>query len=272
MWPLSSAAAVEKLAYTQVHDGFWQVWEMDMGGGKARLLTDTPVDKSYPEWSDDGKRLAFVTSMGELWIMDMADGKAAKVPLRIPAFQPKFSKDGGRILFISPRDVFHDDIDIWCVGVDGKNLTLVTKQPWAQVDPAWMSQDEVLYVDAPKLAGDEICKVNMKNGDVVRLTTNKSNDIQPVYLPGGEGIVYASNENGTFNIRIMDKYGRNPRDLSNDQNHNVMPAVSRGGATVYFLSDRTGALEIFSLDLKTGESRQVTSDGADKKDFAVYAD
>jgi len=270
--PAAAFGGEERIAYTKEHNGFWQVWELEAGAPAPKVLTDTPVDKSYPDWSADGKRIAYVTSLGELWIINVADGKSFKVPLAIPAFQPKFSKSGKRILFMSPRDVFHDDTDIWSVDIDGKNLKLITKRPWAQTDPAWLpAQDEILYVDSPEIMGDEICKINLKTGDIIRLTTNKSNDIQPSCLANGESIVYASNAGGNYDIWLMDKFGQNPRNLTNDPSHNVMPMPSPDGSRVYFLSDRRGYLQIFSIDLKTNELKQITSDETDKKDFTVYA-
>jgi TolB protein len=159
------------------------------------------------------------------------------------------------------------------VDIDGKNLKMITKRPWAQIDPAWMpGEEEVLYTDSPELMGDEICKINIKKGDIIRLTTNRFNDIQPSPLAGGSDIIYAANENGNYNIYIMDKFGRNPRNLTNDSSHNIMPRSSKSGKKIYFLSDKTGYLQIYSLELDTGESKQITSDDADKKDFAVYAD
>ena len=260
-----------KLAYTKVRDGFWQVWEMRPGVSEDSSLTDTPIDKSCPDWSADGKKLAYVTSLGELWILGVEDKKSFKVPLKIPVFEPKWSKDGKRILFMSPRDVFHDDADIWCVDIDGKNLRMITKRPWTQTNPAWLKDDEILYSDSPELMGDEICRINMNSGDIIRITENKFNDIQPSYLAGQDKIVFASNEAGNYDIWIMNKFGQDRQNLTKHHSHNVMPRPSADGRTVYFISDRTGYLQIYSIDLETGGLKQVTLDKSDKKDFAVYA-
>lgn len=272
LWPANTIGSEGKIAYTKIHNGFWQIWEMEIGSSQAKLLTDTPVDKSYLDWSADGKRIAYVTSKGELWIMDVEDKKSFKVPLNIPALEPKWSKDGKRILFMSPKDTFHDDTDIWSVNIDGKNLTKITKQPWVQSNPSWLpDEEEILFVDNPEIMGDEICKINIKNGDIIRLTQNKFNDIQPSYVPGEDKIVYAANKNGDYDIWIMDKFGQNPKNLTESPSHDIIPRPTQDGCKIYFLSDRTGYFQIFAIDLKTGQLKQITHDKIDKKDFAVYA-
>lgn len=194
-----------------------------------------------------------------------------KIPQAVPAAEPKWSKDGKRILFTSARDVFRDEVDIWMIDSDGKSLKKITRRPWAQFNPSWLlSGEEVLFVDSPEIMGDEVCKINLKNQDIVRLTQNRFNDIQPAYLPKEDKIIYASNQNGDYDIWIMDRFGQSQRNLTNHPSHDIMPRPSKNGKKIYFLSDRNGHFQIFSLDIKTNYVRQVTTDETDKKDFAIY--
>ena len=269
---LESAFAEEKIAYTKMYGGFWQIWQAKGDKIGAAPLTDSNIDKMSPDWSPDGKKIAYTTAVGELWILEADTKIASKIPLNILAYEPRWSADGKKILFTSYGDVFHDDVDIWRVDIDGTNLKKITKRPWAQASPAWMpGGEDVLFVDSPEILGDEICRINIKNNDIIRITQNKFNDIQPSYIANANKIVCASNRGGDYDIWIMDKFGRDAKNLTANPAYDVMPRPSENGEKIYFISDRGQFSQVFSIDLKTNVVGQVTSDDGDKKDFAVYA-
>lgn len=65
------------LAFTRRdRTGNYDIYSIDLRGGRARRLTDDPAEDSEPTWSPDGKRIAFVSdreSDYEIYVMD-ADG------------------------------------------------------------------------------------------------------------------------------------------------------------------------------------------------------
>lgn len=272
LWPMSAFKSHDKIAYVKIHNDFWQVWLTDTNNSGAEPLTDSQVDKCSPDWSRDGKRLAYATTDGELWIIETDTKRGFKVPLSIPAAEPRWSRDGKGILFTCPKDVFRDDADIWRVDINGKNLAKITKRPWAQFNPAWFpDENEILFVDSPEILGDEICKINIKTQDIIRLTQNRFNDIQPSAVGKGDEIAYASNQDGNYDVWIMDRFGQHPSNITNNPNHDIMPRPSRRGDKIYFLSDRSGVFQIYSAELKTKSVKQITFDDGDKKDFAIYS-
>jgi Tol biopolymer transport system component len=81
------------------------VWVIDVDGGSPRLLTEGMA----PQWSPDGRRLAFLKS-GQLWVIDADGGEARQLTDReLGAGQAAWSPDGSRIAFSAAVDLLRED-------------------------------------------------------------------------------------------------------------------------------------------------------------------
>ena len=85
------------------------LWLVAVDGSQpSRRLTATAATESFPTWSDDGRRLAFVTrregdAENQVYVLDVAGGGEAQRVTAAPlgARQPKFSPDGTRIAYVA---------------------------------------------------------------------------------------------------------------------------------------------------------------------------
>jgi TolB protein len=80
---------------------------MNADGSDVKKLTDGDGIDSWPAWSPDGKRIAFVTNRAgnfDIHIIN-ADGRARKPLVADPSqdTSPAWSPDGKRLAFISTR-------------------------------------------------------------------------------------------------------------------------------------------------------------------------
>lgn len=92
-----------RLAFTQEASGARQLFMLDIRSGLVRQVTASATDVSDPQWSPDGRRLAFCADE-TIWITDADGGRLVRVD-GDPAgtSHPRWSPDGGRIGFISRR-------------------------------------------------------------------------------------------------------------------------------------------------------------------------
>ncbi len=93
----------EVVAYTSDAAGARQLFRLNLRGGYPVQVTASDKDVSDPQWSPDGRRLAYVRD-GEIWVVE-ADGSRTTCVVAKPGggTDPRWSPDGGRLAFLSRR-------------------------------------------------------------------------------------------------------------------------------------------------------------------------
>jgi dipeptidyl aminopeptidase/acylaminoacyl peptidase len=91
------------VAYTAEAAGARQLFSLSLRGGYPIRLTASEKPISDPQWSPDGKRLAYVRDE-EIWVMETDGSRATRVAGKPGgALAPRWSPDGRRLAFISRR-------------------------------------------------------------------------------------------------------------------------------------------------------------------------
>ncbi|HMA48067.1 MAG TPA: LpqB family beta-propeller domain-containing protein, partial [Frankiaceae bacterium] len=91
------------VAYTAEAAGARQLFTLSLRGGYPTQLTASEKPISDPQWSPDGRRLAYLRD-DEVWVME-ADGSRVTRVVAKPGGgrQARWSPDGRRLAFISRR-------------------------------------------------------------------------------------------------------------------------------------------------------------------------
>ena len=91
------------VAYTAESAGARQLFVLPLRGGSASQLTASEKSVSDPQWSPDGRRLAFLRD-GAVWVMDRDGSRLVRVTEH-PAGNalPRWAPDGRRLAFVSRR-------------------------------------------------------------------------------------------------------------------------------------------------------------------------
>ena len=94
------------VAFTDEAGGARQLFVMPLRGGAPLQVTASELDISDPQWSPDGRRLAFIRDRA-IWVVD-ADGSRQIRVTEHPGgdIRPRWSPDGHRLAFISRRRWF----------------------------------------------------------------------------------------------------------------------------------------------------------------------
>lgn len=102
-----------------------------------------------------------------------------------------------RIVFRSHRD---GNWEIYAMDPDGANVTRLTNDPGADLEPAW-SPDGTRIVFSSNRDGDhEIYTMKGDGSDLQQVTFNTVEDQEPVWSPTGSYVAFQSNRTGDYEI------------------------------------------------------------------------
>ena len=200
------------VAYTAEAAGARQVFTMSLRGGYPARLTASEKPVSDPQWSPDGRRIAYVRD-DEIWVME-SDGSRVTRVTGAPGGgrQPRWSPDGRRIAFISRRRGWSQ---VWLIdapvprrgrpAADPKppEPTVLT-EPGIDVDAVeWSADGGRLAVMAHRLAEpdetSQIALVDVATGATEVVAGEASTDVGARWLPDGS-LLYVSDADGWFQV------------------------------------------------------------------------
>ena len=130
----------------------YEIYTIARDGSNQRKLTNLGGINTYPNFSPDGRRIAFRKVLGErdseVWVMD-ADGRKPRNLTNNPAFDawPYWSPDGRRIVFGSNRRSNSADYDIYVMNADGSDVRRITNVPGRNTSPKWSPEGSRIIFD-----------------------------------------------------------------------------------------------------------------------------
>jgi len=206
------------------------IWVAPSTGGEAHILVAHPAEESRPLYSPDGARLAFVstrTGGGDIYILTLAGGELKRLTFDDGMEQlDAWSRDGKWIYFSSGSHDVGRKNDIYRVSADGGTPMPVSADRFTNEFQA-----------APAPDGSTIAFAARGNGDQQWWRHGHS------HLDESE--IWLRKETGAYE-KIVDLSGRN-----------VWPMWMPDGKSIYFMSDRVAAQNIWSIALG-GKPRQIT--------------
>jgi TolB protein len=222
-----------------------------------------------PQWSPDGKVIAFVVGS------DKANNHEGLITVRV--------EDRKEMPVTAPR---WDVVGYFAWLADGKGLIMPgadrttgkAKQLWyisyPRGDVQQLTSGTSNYISI-SLSKDSKTLVAMQSnvlshfwvapeGDTSRaqvITSGAFSGHDPSVMSDGR-IVYVSETSGNEDIWVVDSEGKNQTQLTFDPNFDRMPWPTRDGRYIVFISDRTGSLDVWRMDSDGKNLKQLTF-GAD---------
>src|ERR1043166_833663 len=236
-------------------------------------LTNNLADDDSPEWSPDGKKIAFTSNrdgVRNIYVMN-ADGTNV---VRLSNEQssensPTWSPDGSRLLFESNRD---GNPEIYVMNSDGSGQKRITFNPTTDGGPARFSPDgtRIVFARSAATEGDafynfDIYTMNTDGGDVRRLTTDPEYDAGPKWSPEGSKMIFVSGREKNFDVFIMNADGSAQKNLTNDHESEVPIDWTPDGQQIIYNGDTPAKREFHEIWI-------MDSDGSKRRQISSFAD
>jgi tricorn protease len=235
--PLAQSPTLSRTHVVFAWGGY--LWSVAREGGDARQLT-TGGHESSPVFSPDGNWIAFSGQYDgnvDAFVVPAGGGEPRRLTWHPDADVPVgWTPDSKRILFRSGREGYADFDRLYSVLVEGG---------WPEALPMWRAEEGWLSPDGARIAYVPNLKWQTS------WKRYRGGQTTPIYI-----------------VQLSDlKLEKVPRENSNDS-HPVW-----FGDTVYFLSDRNGAVSLFAYDTKAKSVKQVIENkGLDLKTLSAGPD
>ncbi|HSG47625.1 MAG TPA: hypothetical protein VLA43_07440, partial [Longimicrobiales bacterium] len=230
------------LSDTQVafaHGG--DVWVAARNGGEARRITSTPAVESEPHFSPDGRWIAFTSNRSgtnAVYVVSADGGTPTRLTwYPAPTWVRGWTPDGSRIVYASIRETAPAGYErLWTVSPQGGPSELL---------PAPRGNDGSFAPNGRRIVMDPVGRW----------------DVEWRGYRGGQNTP----------LTILDLESLEEVRLPNERTTDLSPVWM--GETIYFLSDRDWAMNVWAYDVPTGQLRQVTRfTDADAKSLRGHRD
>ena len=210
-WVAYSVSTIDRDEDKSTSDLWMSRWD-----GSANLqLTDTPQSESYPRWSPDGNKLAFLSDRADedkgaqLWLLDMRGGEGKQLThLEHAVSDFTWSPDGTRVVLV--------------VNVAPPTPDEEKPEPIV-VNRYWFKEDETGYLG---VARSHLFLLETDDGNVSQLTDEAYDELQPSWSPDGERIAFVS---------------KREDDMDRHDNWDVFVMDAEPGASVSQVTQNPGA-------------------------------
>ncbi len=238
--------------------------------GRAALFAE-------PSLSPDGSEIAFVSG-GDIWIGPAAGGDARLVVGHTALdSRPRYSPDGRQLAFLSTRT---GNGDIYVLDLATSALRRLTFDDGAEQLDGWSPDGEWIYLSTTSrdIAGmNDVHRVRASGGTPMLVAGDRYvSEYFAAAAPDGRSVAITArgtqagqwwrrgsshideSEIWTVTLDATPRYTRLSTGERPGKGRDVWPMWSGDGRTVYFMSDRGGAQNLYAQPVAGGAARQLT--------------
>ncbi len=220
------------VVFTRYDGTGMELWQLDLGSGRARALTHGGAVNVEPRLSPDGKRIAWVSTQGtghfNLFVAELgADGLRNARPLLGErrssidryyyspfdhAINPSWSPDGQALLYVGNPEVAWGSGDLWTVRVDDpaqRRRVLAEETSWSARPELAPDGKRVLFGSYHGRQTQQLWLTTLQGAAPLPLTFGDSERRNARWSPDGKRIAYIGNAgaDGNTSLVVMETVG-----------------------------------------------------------------
>jgi eukaryotic-like serine/threonine-protein kinase len=225
------------LAAQQAPPQFQLAW-VDLQGARTPVGT-LPPGAFAPRVSPDGRRVAFDTFDGSVWIADLANLSA---PRRFAAGRfPMWSPDGSRLLFAGPKG-----FELFWQSSDGSGTAELIADTTARAPESWSTAlGLVSYITLTGTADYDVWAFSPADRTTRTILAEPTTaQMGSRFSPDGKWIAYQSNESGRHEIYV-ETFPRSGTRVKISDAGGERPVWSPDGREIFY--DKDGVLFVSAI-------------------------
>lgn len=235
----ASADANGRIAYAPAAGG--QVFSIPARGGAPVQITHDPSGAAHPDWSRDGRFVAYDVGGLRLAVANANGSGERLVNVDVSAIDPSWSPDSSKLAFtgvVYNQNAGVEDSSLYVTAVDGSGYMRI--RPGSE--PDWSPRaDWIVYRSNP--ASTDGCAGIWRlhsdgtgNAPVAPATRNgavcSGGGVDPSFSPDGRRVVYVSTDG--HSIYTVNLHGRDRRLVLRDASLKASPVYSPDGKRIAY--------------------------------------
>jgi len=222
----------------------------DADGYNARTIMDSKQPILSPDWSPDGRKVAYVsfrTGRPAVYVQDLYTGHREQMTnFRGLNSAPAWSPDGKRLAMTLSKD---GNPEIYVMELATRRLTRITNHFGIDTEPSWTADGRGLIFPSSRGGKPQIYQVELATKSVKRLTFKGDYNARGRLSQDGRYLVMVHRRNGVFHIAVQDLKKGDLRVLTKTK-LDESPSIAPNGSMLIYATNvgGKGVLAAVSVD------------------------
>ena len=243
----------------------------DSDGLNAQTALSTSEPIISPNWSPDGKKVAYVSFESRkpvIYVQDLSSGKRVVLSnQKGNNSAPAWSPDGKKLAMSLSRD---GNTQIYSMNADGTELKRLTTGSTIDTEPQWSPDGNSIYFTSDRGGSPQIYRMSASGeafGGAQRVTFKQGFVTSPRISPDGKNLAYVARVGGGNRLHVMDLKTGESNALTNTF-YDEAPSFAANGKFIIYAT-RSGGKPVLAAVSVDGNVKQILSiPGSDLKEPA----